>query len=65
MVRRKNRVPDGPRIFEEQERQLVRRLRRQRALFIPRLWVRRPAPNAEPAKGCALCNTLASTFLAR
>lgn len=36
MVRRKNTVHNGPGLFEEQERHLTRRIRRQRALFIPR-----------------------------
>jgi hypothetical protein len=36
MARRKNRLPDGPDLFDLQARQLQRRLRRQRALFIPR-----------------------------
>jgi len=37
MARRKSRIHDGPGLFEEQERRLARRIRRQRALFIPRL----------------------------
>ncbi|HVX11927.1 MAG TPA: DNA methyltransferase [Pirellulales bacterium] len=36
MARRKNGKPNGPGLFDEQERQLERRIRRQRALFIPR-----------------------------
>src|SRR4051794_39484956 len=36
MARRKNQIPNGPGLFEDQERHLERRLRRQRALFIPR-----------------------------
>ncbi len=36
MARRKNTVQNGPGLFEEQARQLERRIRRQRALFIPR-----------------------------
>lgn len=36
MARRKNRIQNGPNLFEEQERHLLRRIRRQRALFIPR-----------------------------
>jgi hypothetical protein len=35
MARRKGQTPDGPGFFEEHERQLERRIRRQRALFIP------------------------------
>src|SRR5689334_10616793 len=34
MARRK--IPDGPSLFEAQERAEARRLRRQRALFIPK-----------------------------
>lgn len=34
---RKNPIHNGPGLFEAQERQLERRIRRQRALFIPRL----------------------------
>jgi hypothetical protein len=37
MARRKTRVPDGPGLYEEHERRLARRIRRQHALFIPRL----------------------------
>jgi hypothetical protein len=37
MARRKPPPPNGPGLFDEQERHLERRLRRQRALFIPRL----------------------------
>jgi N-6 DNA Methylase len=36
MARKKNHVPNGPNLFEEQERHRMRRIRRQRALFIPR-----------------------------
>jgi len=36
MARRKLRTPDGPSLYEYQERTETRRLRRQRALFIPR-----------------------------
>ena len=36
MARRTNRRHDGPGLFEEQEQHLARRIRRQRALFIPR-----------------------------
>jgi hypothetical protein len=36
VARKKNNVPAGPNLFEEQERQRMRRIRRQRALFIPR-----------------------------
>lgn len=36
MARRKDRSPEGPSFFEEQEQTETRRLRRQRALFIPR-----------------------------
>ncbi|HUY87153.1 MAG TPA: DNA methyltransferase [Pirellulales bacterium] len=36
MARRKNSNHNGPGLFDEQERQLERRIRRQRALFIPR-----------------------------
>jgi hypothetical protein len=36
MARRKNRNHNGPGLFDEQQRQLERRIRRQRALFIPR-----------------------------
>lgn len=36
MTRRKNHIPNGPGLFDEQERRLERRIRRQRALFIPR-----------------------------
>lgn len=36
MARRKNGNHNGPGLFDEQERQLERRIRRQRALFIPR-----------------------------
>jgi hypothetical protein len=36
MARRKNRRPDGPNIFEEYDGPHARRIRRQRALFIPR-----------------------------
>src|SRR5947208_17063683 len=36
MAQRKKPIPNGPGLFEAQERQLERRLRRQRALFIPR-----------------------------
>jgi hypothetical protein len=36
MARRKLRTPDGPSLYEHQERIETRRLRRQRALFIPR-----------------------------
>ncbi len=36
MARRKNHTPDGPGLFDVQERDLARRIRRQRALFIPR-----------------------------
>ena len=37
MARRKNGTQPGRGLFDEQERQLERRLRRQRALFIPHL----------------------------
>ena len=37
MARKKGGAHYGPGLFEEQERRLVRSLRRQRALFIPRL----------------------------
>ncbi|HEY5316076.1 MAG TPA: hypothetical protein VIK18_26345, partial [Pirellulales bacterium] len=37
MGRRKPPPPNGPGLFDEQERHLERRIRRQRALFIPRL----------------------------
>lgn len=37
MARRKHQIQDGPSLFESQERQLERRVRRQHALFIPRL----------------------------
>src|ERR1019366_2626676 len=36
MARKKNNFPTGPNLFEEQERHRMRRIRRQRALFIPR-----------------------------
>jgi hypothetical protein len=36
MARKKNNVPSGPNLFEEQERHHIRHIRRQRALFIPR-----------------------------
>ena len=36
MARRNNRDHHGPGLFEEQEHRLTRRIRRQRALFIPR-----------------------------
>lgn len=36
MGRRKDRGRDGPILWEQEDRRLVRRLRRQRALFIPR-----------------------------
>jgi len=36
MARRKSRTHDGPGLFEEQERERIRRTRRQRALFIPK-----------------------------
>jgi hypothetical protein len=36
MARRKNSIHNGPGLFDEQERHLERRIRRQRALFIPR-----------------------------
>jgi hypothetical protein len=36
MARRKNRIDNGPSLYEEEERHLTRRTRRQRALFIPR-----------------------------
>ena len=36
MARRRNSKHDGPNLFQEQEQLLTRRLRRQRALFIPR-----------------------------
>jgi hypothetical protein len=36
MARRKNSTHNGPGLFDEQERHLERRIRRQRALFIPR-----------------------------
>jgi hypothetical protein len=36
MARKKTPVPFGPNLFEEQERHRMRRIRRQRALFIPR-----------------------------
>ncbi|MBI5762745.1 MAG: N-6 DNA methylase [Planctomycetes bacterium] len=36
MARRTTRATDGPRLFHEQEQALERRIRRQRALFIPR-----------------------------
>ncbi len=37
MARRKTIKPNGPGLFDQQERQLERRIRRQRALFIPKL----------------------------
>lgn len=37
MARRKNPIHNGPGLFEEEERNHVRRIRRHRALFIPRL----------------------------
>jgi hypothetical protein len=36
MARKKRSTREGPNLFEEQERHLMRRIRRQRALFIPR-----------------------------
>ncbi len=36
MARRKKPIHNGPGLYEEQERQLTHRIRRQRALFIPR-----------------------------
>ncbi|HWY85699.1 MAG TPA: hypothetical protein VNX28_03190, partial [Gemmataceae bacterium] len=36
MARRKKNVHNGPGLYEEEERHLTRRIRRQRALFIPR-----------------------------
>jgi len=44
MARRKRPTHSGPGLFEEQERHLERRLRRQRALFIPR-FLREAAAN--------------------
>src|SRR5207245_6087179 len=35
MARRKNQLHPGPGLYEEAERHLMRRIRRQRALFIP------------------------------
>src|SRR6266566_3350419 len=46
MARRKTRTYAGPGLFEEQERQLSRRTRRQRALFIPR-FLREAAANRQ------------------
>jgi len=46
MARRKSRIPDGPGLYEEQERRLTRRIRRQRALFIPR-FLREAASNVQ------------------
>jgi len=46
MARRKSRIPDGPGLYEEQERRLSRRIRRQRALFIPR-FLREAASNVQ------------------
>lgn len=45
MARRKNNVHNGPGLFDEQARHLTRRIRRQRALFIPR-FVREAAGDA-------------------
>ncbi len=36
LARRKKPIHNGPGLYEEQERQLTHRIRRQRALFIPR-----------------------------
>ncbi|MDX2148885.1 MAG: DNA methyltransferase [Planctomycetota bacterium] len=36
MAKRPTQAKDGPRLFEQQERALERRIRRQRALFIPK-----------------------------
>jgi hypothetical protein len=46
MARRKSRIQAGPGLFEQQERHLERRLRRQRALFIPR-FLREAAANLQ------------------
>ena len=46
MAQRKSSRHSGPSLFEEQERLLVRSIRRQRALFIPR-FLRDAAMNAQ------------------
>lgn len=46
MAKRPNIAKDGPRLFEQHERALDRRIRRQRALFIPR-YLREAAANQQ------------------
>jgi len=47
MAKRNNRIQNGPDLFAEQESHLEWRLRRQRALFIPRFLQEAAAKNVE------------------